>query len=85
MMTASKVIEKEFPKDNHLIILTDIVDKRRSLFKVIREVGTIIDCSVPKGERRADKTAQESVLFDRMKKILEQHEKTIDKDDEFYC
>jgi DNA polymerase III subunit delta len=74
-----QAIEKGFPPKNHLVITTDIVDKRRKLFKIIKKIGMIIDCSVPKGDRRADKIAQEAVLSDRMKVLLEQYKKTIDK------
>jgi len=75
-----KAIEKEFPKGNHLIITTDMADKRRKLFKTIREHGIIIDCSVPKGDRRADRMAQEAVLSERMSAILDQVGKRMDKD-----
>ena len=74
-----KAIEKKFPADNHLIITTDLVDKRRSLFKAIRKHGVIIDCSVPKGERRADKIAQASVLEEQLRAALTQSNKTMDK------
>jgi DNA polymerase-3 subunit delta len=72
-------IEKGFPAGNHLIITTDLVDKRQSLFKAIKKYGVVIDCSVPKGDRKADKTVQESVLKDEMKKVLKLHNKTMDK------
>ena len=75
-----KAIENGFPKGNHLIITTDLVDKRRKLFKTIREQGMIIDCSVPKGDRRADRMAQEAVLSERMSEILDQVGKRMDKD-----
>ncbi len=75
-----KAVEKGFPKGNHLIITTDMVDKRRKLFKTIREHGMIIDCSVPKGDRRADRMAQEAVLSERMSAILDQVGKRMDKD-----
>ena len=75
-----KAIEKGFPKGNHLIITTDMIDKRRSLFKTILKKGFIIDCSVPKGARREDKLAQEAVMMENMKVILSKNEKTIDKD-----
>jgi DNA polymerase-3 subunit delta len=39
----------------------------------------IIDCSVPKGDRRADKTAQEAVLSERMDAILGQFGKSMDE------
>jgi DNA polymerase-3 subunit delta len=72
-------VEKGFPKGNHLIITTDIADKRRKLFKTIREHGMIIDCSVPTGDRRADRMAQEAVLSERMNEILGQSGKRMDK------
>ncbi len=74
-----KAIEKGFPKGNHLIITTDMVDKRRSLYKTINKNGMIIDCSVPKGDRKADKAVQEAVLNERMNSILAQSKKTIDR------
>ena len=58
-----QAIEKGFPKDNHLIITADMVDKRKGLYKAINKCGIVIDCSVPKGERRADRMAQERVLY----------------------
>jgi DNA polymerase-3 subunit delta len=75
-----KALEKGFPKGNYLIITTDVVDKRRGLFKTIRETGMIIDCSVPKGDRRADRIAQAAVLNERMREILEKSGKRMDKD-----
>jgi DNA polymerase-3 subunit delta len=68
--TLQLAVEKGFPANNHLIITTDMVDKRRSLFKTLSNKGVVIDCSVPKGDRRADRVVQESVLADRMKAIL---------------
>jgi DNA polymerase-3 subunit delta len=63
-------VEKGFPANNHLIVTTDMVDKRRSLFKALSKNGVVVDCSVPKGDRRADKVVQESVLADRMNAML---------------
>ena len=74
-----QVIEKKFPKDNHLIITTDFVDKRKSLFKTIRANGVIIDCAVPKGVRRADKIAQASVLEEQLSAALRSSHKTMEK------
>jgi DNA polymerase-3 subunit delta len=68
--TLQLAVEKGFPANNHLIITTDMVDKRRSLFKALSKKGVVIDCSVPKGDRRADKVVQESVLADRMNAML---------------
>jgi len=72
-------VEKGFPKGNHLIITTDMVDKRRKLYKIIRKKGVIINCSVPKGARRADQLAQEAVLAERMETLLHGSGKTMDR------
>jgi len=69
-LTLQLAVEKGFPANNHLIITTDVVDKRRGLFKALSNLGVVIDCSVPQGDRRADRAAQESVLADRMKAML---------------
>ena len=73
-----EAIEKGFPDGNHLIITTDMIDKRRTLFKTIKKHGVIVDCSVPRGERRADRAAQEVVLKERMNAILAKSEKTME-------
>ena len=73
-------VQRGFPKNNHLIITTEIVDKRRKLFKVIDQHGVIIDCSVPKGDRRADKIAQKATLDEELNDILGKFETKIDED-----
>jgi DNA polymerase-3 subunit delta len=73
-------IEKGLPKGNILIITADRVDKRRSLFTTIKQMGVIIDCSVPKGDRKADRKIQDSVLRDRMRSILNQRKKKMAQD-----
>lgn len=72
-------VEKGFPKSNLLVITTEFVDKRRGLFKTIRQNGMVIDCSVPKGQRRADKMAQEVVLKETMTSMLKAVNKKIDQ------
>jgi DNA polymerase-3 subunit delta len=74
-----KAIEKGFPRNNHLVITTDIVDKRRGLFKAVSSEGMVIDCAVPKGDRRADKMAQEDILLQKMSEILKPGKKEMDK------
>jgi DNA polymerase-3 subunit delta len=73
-----KAIEKGFPKGNHLILTSDGADRRRRLFKVMQERGLVVDCSVPAGERKADKAVQESVLRENLQAILRKHQKTLD-------
>jgi DNA polymerase III subunit delta len=74
-----KAIENGFPKGHHLIITTDIADRRRSLFKLITERGVVVDCSVPKGDRKADKEAQEAALREHMKTLLGAQGKTMSR------
>jgi DNA polymerase-3 subunit delta len=74
-----RAVENGFPEANHLVITTDVVDKRRGLYKAISSKGLVIDCSVPKGARRADRMAQQSVLVEKMKSILAPTGKTMDQ------
>ena len=74
-----QAIEKGFPKNNHLIITADMVDKRKGLYKAINKYGIVVDCSVPKGERRADRMAQEKVLYENMETVLTKNKKKMDK------
>jgi DNA polymerase-3 subunit delta len=73
-----KAIHNGFPDNNFLIITTDLVDKRRTLFKTIKKAGLIIDCTVPQGDRRADRIAQEDVLREQMRSILSAAGKKMD-------
>jgi DNA polymerase-3 subunit delta len=74
-----KAIEKGFPKNNPLVITTDIVDKRRGLFKTISNQGMAIDCTVPGGDRRADKMVQDEILHQKMAEILRADNKEMDQ------
>jgi DNA polymerase III subunit delta len=40
------------------------------LYKLFRDHGAVIDCNIPLGERRADKTAQEAVLRRTLDELL---------------
>ncbi len=73
-------IEKGFPKGNHLVIITAMADKRRSLYKIISKHGITVDCSIPKGNRRADKSAQQAALSERLNAILSKNRKSIEGD-----
>lgn len=75
-----EAIEKGFPGNNHLIVTTEIVDKRRALFKLIVKEGTVFDCAVPKGARKADRAAQDAVLVEKMRSVLAKAGKTADRE-----
>ena len=72
-------VEKGIPGQHYLVITTATVDRRQALFKTIRDRGVVIDCSVPKGNRRADKQAQEKALRETMATILKPHRKKMDR------
>ena len=74
-----EAVGKGFPTNNHLILTADIVDKRRRLYKTILDQGMVVDCSVPRGDRKADKAAQTSVLVERMDAALRKAGKTADR------
>ena len=70
-------LEKGLPSGNHLLVTTEQVDRRRRLYTVIKQRGTVIDCAVPKGERHADRKVQEAVTRRQMAAILDRAGKTI--------
>jgi DNA polymerase-3 subunit delta len=74
-----RAIENGFPKGHHFLITTGVIDRRRTLYKLISAKGVVIDCAVPKGDRRADKEAQETVLADHMQSILAPARKTMSR------
>ncbi len=64
-------IEKGFPPGHHLLItVSGKVPKTLKLYKLIRDRGVVIDCSVPLGERKADKSAQEQVMRQTLDRLL---------------
>ena len=73
-------IEKGFPANNFLVLTTDLVDKRRTLFKCFKDKGVVIDCAVPKGDRKADRDIQQQVLKERMGAMLKAAGKKMDPD-----
>jgi DNA polymerase-3 subunit delta len=73
-------IEKGFPKGHHLVITADTVDRRQRLFKLIDECGVVVDCTVPKGERRADRMVQAQVLKEQARGLLQASGKRLEPD-----
>ena len=55
-------IKKGFPAKHIFIMTTDLVDKRRGLFKAFRDNGLVVNCAVPKGESKADRTVKQGLL-----------------------
>jgi DNA polymerase-3 subunit delta len=72
-----RTLEAGLPPGHHLLITTDVVDRRRSLYSALASAGTVVDCSVPKGERRIDKEAQQAVLSELAQSRLRPHRKSM--------
>ena len=68
----------KFPDRHHLIITTANVDKRRKVYKAVEEAGLVVDCSVPQGDRQADRVAQDAVLRESMQELLSRHDKVLE-------
>jgi len=75
-----RAIEKGLPAGNYLVVTCATVDKRRSLYKAFMKNGTIIDCSVPRSDRRADKQVQNALLQEKLKAALAVNAKTMTND-----
>jgi DNA polymerase-3 subunit delta len=71
-------LSNKFPDNHYLIMTAAAVDKRRRLYKVVENAGLVVDCSVPQGDRQADKVAQEAVLRESMQTLLSKHKKTLE-------
>ena len=68
----TSAMAKGFLPGHRLLITTDVVDRRKTLFKTVAETGLIVDCSVPRGESRADRSAQEAVMQAVVEEMLAQ-------------
>ncbi len=73
-----QAMERGFPPGHYLVITADTVSRTHRLYKAIKDNGLVVDCSVPKGERKADKVQQEAVLNERMREILVKSGKTME-------
>lgn len=64
------------PKGNYLILAAESVDKRKRLFKTIKKTGVVIDCSIARGARAADRRQQKEILKTHLAKVVERVGKT---------
>ena len=75
-----KALEQGFAPGQYLLLTTDAVDKRRSLYHLMEKKGVIVDFSVASGTSRQAKSKQRRVLNDLVKGTLSTSGKTIDRD-----
>jgi DNA polymerase-3 subunit delta len=76
--TLQRAVEKGFPANKHLIIVTDTADKRTGLYRAIRKIGMIVECTIPKGTRKADRDEQRRIFTQHAGRIAQQYKKTIE-------
>jgi len=71
-------IKKGIPENHYLILTTNSVDKRKKIFKAIKEKALIIDCQVATGSRKADIDEQRIVFQNIAHKILSKAKKKLE-------
>jgi DNA polymerase-3 subunit delta len=57
-----EALQRGFPSGHCLLITTDTIDRRRSLYRVMEEKGIVADFSVTSGTTRKARSQQEAVL-----------------------
>nr|WP_320011457.1 DNA polymerase III subunit delta [uncultured Desulfobulbus sp.] len=71
------VLKSGLPQSNILILITEDVDKRKKLFKQLKESQSILDMSVETGASSKAQKAQKSVLQDLVQQTLAKEGKTL--------
>lgn len=73
----AQALAKGLPSANVLILLAEDVDKRKKLFKLLKEEQTVIDLSVEGGSGAKAQKEQKSVLQDLVRRTLAEQGKTM--------
>ncbi len=72
-----KALETGIPKQNHLVLLAEDVDKRKRLYKYLADNQVVIDLSIEKGSSSKALSSQKSILRDLLNQTLAGFNKTI--------
>lgn len=73
-----EALQQEFPSEHCLLITTDTIDRRRSLYRLLEEKGMVVDFSVTTGTSRKARSQQEAVLRNLAEETLSVADKTIE-------
>jgi DNA polymerase-3 subunit delta len=65
-----KAIVSGFPERNHLVLVTDFVDKRKRIYKTIKRLGVVVDCSVPQGSNRSNEQERLTLLRGHARDVM---------------
>jgi DNA polymerase-3 subunit delta len=71
-------LQEGFPEEQCLLLATDTVDKRRSLYRLMEEKGVVVDFGVASGSSRKVRSQQEKVLRNLAQETLSAEGKTIE-------
>ena len=71
-----EAIVSGFPKRNHLVLICDFVDKRKRIFKTIKQAGVVVDCSIPQGAGRVDERQRMTLFKEHARKVMSKAGKT---------
>lgn len=71
-------IEKGIPENHYLILTANLVDKRKKIFKEIKNKALIIDCQVASGSRKADIDEQRAVFQTIARQVLSRVDKNLE-------
>ncbi len=71
-------LQEGFPEEQCLLLTTDTVDRRRSLYRLMAEKGVVVDFGVASGSSRKVRSQQETVLKKLAQETLATAGKTIE-------
>jgi DNA polymerase-3 subunit delta len=71
-------LQEGFPEEQCLLLTSDTVDKRRSLYRLMEKKGVVVDFSVASGSSRKVRSQQEKVLRNLAQETLSAAGKTIE-------
>ncbi|MFH2098744.1 MAG: DNA polymerase III subunit delta, partial [Pseudomonadota bacterium] len=72
-------LEKGAPGQNVLVITSPTADKRKKIYKHIKDTGLVVDCTVPGGQRFAEREARGRELSRIADQVLSPLGKTLEK------
>jgi len=73
----NEFLSSGIPQGNHLILIAETVDKRKALYKSIKKIGVIVDCTLADGSSAADKRRRQTFFKARMNEVLGRAGKTM--------
>ena len=72
------LVGKGIPENHILVMTTGAPDRRKKIYKLVADKGTVIDCTVALGARKADLEEQRGVLRDLARQMLSGTNKKLD-------